>query len=278
LNDILQTKYFTKPNLKNFNLMLDSRLIDFNNESNHFDEFIRIKTPYFPESKKKSIKINIPIKHHKQSNKFRSNNDFNLKNSIQLNSVNGNLYFKLFWENNNIKLKSEGIIVGVDSGYKKLIITSDNKVYDDGMINIYNKINRKEQDSKSFNKSLVERDNLINQSLNKLNLSDVKELVVENLKNVKKNTKGKIRKQFNNKLQRWSYLKTLTKLECLCEESGTLFTKINPAYTSQTCSSCNTINKKNRNGEVYNCDVCGLIIDADYNASINIQQLGVYRP
>ena len=70
----------------------------------------------------------------------------------------------------------------------------------------------------------------------------------------------------------------INKLGRFCEENGVLFTKINPAYTSQTCSSCGAIDKTNRKGESYQCKVCGINIDADYNASINILRRGAYSP
>ena len=66
----------------------------------------------------------------------------------------------------------------------------------------------------------------------------------------------------------------LAKLERLCEENGIHFTKVDPSYTSQTCSSCGAIDKTNRNGEVYQCKACGPIEDADINASINILHRG----
>ena len=45
--------------------------------------------------------------------------------------------------------------------------------------------------------------------------------------------------------------------------------------SSQQCSKCGNIDKKNRRGETYRCD-CGLMIDADYNAAINILHRGIY--
>lgn len=106
-------------------------------------------------------------------------------------------------------------------------------------------------------------------------MSNIKEVVVEDLKNVKH--KSKLRKKFNNKLQRWSYPKVLVKLSRLCEEKGVLFTKVNPRYTSQKCSCCGLIQKNNRKGEKYECS-CGNVMDADLNAAINISLMGVYSP
>ena len=168
-------------------------------------------------------------------------------------------------------------MIGVDCGYKELLVSSDNKSYDVGLEQCYEKIARKKQGSKAFQRSLTERNNLINQSLNKMNLTTVKEVVCENLKNVRHKTKGKIRKSFNNKLQRWSYVKVLHKLQQLTEESGVLLTKVNPAYTSQKCCNCGVICKSNRKGKAYKC-TCGNEIDADLNAAINLSHMGVYSP
>jgi len=171
-------------------------------------------------------------------------------------------------------LKIKGKNLGIDIGYKKLITTSDNKVYDAGLEEVYEKISRKKQGSKSFKKSLTERNNKINESINKIPLKKIKKIVVEKLRNVKKNSKGKIYKRFNNKLQRWSYSKVLSMLSLRCEESGILYKEINPAFTSQTCYKCGFRHKNNRLGEKFLCLNCGSSLDADYNASLNILALG----
>jgi hypothetical protein len=82
------------------------------------------------------------------------------------------------------------------------------------------------------------------------------------------------KKQFNNKLQRWSYRKVFDMLSLRCEELGIFFKEINPAYTSQTCSSCGFKHKNNRLVEKFLCLDCGNALDADYNASLNILALG----
>ena len=71
LNPIFRTKYFTCPEIKNLTITIDSRLINFSNDSKHFDEFVQILLPYFQENKKRAIKLNIPIKHHKHSLRFK---------------------------------------------------------------------------------------------------------------------------------------------------------------------------------------------------------------
>ena len=50
---------------------------------------------------------------------------------------------------------------------------------------------------------------------------------------------------------------------------------VNPAYTSQMCSSCGQIVKKDLSIRVHDCPYCGLSIDRDLNASLNIARLGL---
>jgi transposase len=59
-----------------------------------------------------------------------------------------------------------------------------------------------------------------------------------------------------------------------CEENGILLKRVIPSYTSQKCSSCGFIHKNNRSGKTFLCLNCKLLIDADFNASINILALG----
>ena len=77
-----------------------------------------------------------------------------------------------------------------------------------------------------------------------------------------------------NKIQRWSYPKTVLKLERFGEENGVLLTKINPAYTSQTCSNCGVVDAKSRQGELFDCQHCKMTMDADSNAAMNILRIG----
>ena len=217
------------------------------------------------------ISLKLPGKLHKHANKY---NKWNLKNSCRLRKVDKKYFIDIFFEKDAPDLKTKGKNVGVDIGYKKLIVTSENKKYDSGLEEVYEKISRKKQGSKGFKRTLRERDNKINESINKMPLPKIKALVVEDLKNVKHKSKGKIRKKFNNKLQRWSYSKVLNMLSLRCEELGILFKKVHPAYTSQKCCSCGFTHKNNRHGEKFLCLDCGKSLDADYNASLNILALG----
>ena len=50
--------------------------------------------------------------------------------------------------------------------------------------------------------------------------------------------------------------------------------KVPPEYTSQMCSGCGSIVKKDLSVRVHSCPHCGLVIDRDINAAINILNRG----
>lgn len=52
------------------------------------------------------------------------------------------------------------------------------------------------------------------------------------------------------------------------------FVKVNPAYTSQTCSVCGHRQKMPLSERVFKCPCCGLELDRDINAALNILGLG----
>lgn len=55
------------------------------------------------------------------------------------------------------------------------------------------------------------------------------------------------------------------------EERGGTLVKVNPAYTSQTCSDCGTVDRLSRESQArFACNHCGFEIHADHNAALNI--------
>ncbi len=277
LKYVVYTKYFTKPSLENVSITLDQNLVDFQ-PGDHFDEFVRVKSPYLHTPKKRSfaITINLPIKHHKHSLKYQV---WDRKKSVQLSVINGNYYITLFYEKEQSEPRLTGETIGIDQGYKKLLACSTGEILGQELESIYTKISNKVRGSKAYKRLLVHKKNLINYYVNRLDLTNAREIVLEKLKQVKYKTKQKksIQTKFMNKLQYWSYRQVTTKLERWCQENGALLTLINPAYTSQTCSSCGCVDKTSRKKETYDCQHCGYISDADVNAAINISRMGLYR-
>ena len=59
------------------------------------------------------------------------------------------------------------------------------------------------------------------------------------------------------------------------EYAGRSVVKVNPAYTSQTCSRCGYRQKMPLSNRTFQCPCCSLSLDRDHNAAINIHSLGL---
>ncbi|MEH6979493.1 RNA-guided endonuclease InsQ/TnpB family protein, partial [Bacillus pseudomycoides] len=60
-----------------------------------------------------------------------------------------------------------------------------------------------------------------------------------------------------------------------CKKFGGLLVKVDPAYTSQDCSSCGNRVKKSLSIRTHICAKCGTVLDRDHNASLNILRKGL---
>jgi putative transposase len=56
--------------------------------------------------------------------------------------------------------------------------------------------------------------------------------------------------------------------------AGRTFVAVNPAYTSQDCSQCGHRQPLSLSDRTYTCPCCGVVLDRDYNASLNILRVG----
>jgi len=65
-------------------------------------------------------------------------------------------------------------------------------------------------------------------------------------------------------------------LSCKAEEAGRRVVKVNPAYTSQTCSGCGHRQKMPLSERMYHCPCCLLSLDRDLNAARNIKAVGLH--
>ena len=260
-------------NLKNLSITLNENLFNVQ-EGNSFDEFVKVFLPWFKEGKKRAETINFPLKQHKHSLNFKNNNWLR-KSSIQLKFKSGNYYLNIFWEKESVKTNNQ-LKIGIDQGYNKLLSDSNGVHGGKELKEIYIKLTKKKRGSKNYNQLLTYKRNKINEVVNRfIETYKDTDIVCEDLKRVKH--ASKLYKSINNKLQYWSYKQVLDKLNSLSELKGFRLIKVEPAFTSQTCSKCGQVIKANRQGELYSCS-CGLLIDADTNAAINILSRGLYCP
>ncbi len=62
------------------------------------------------------------------------------------------------------------------------------------------------------------------------------------------------------------------------ESAGTSVVLVDPRHTSQTCSGCGNIKHGLKlSDRIYHCNVCGLTIDRDVNAAINVLNAGLIK-
>ena len=107
--------------------------------------------------------------------------------------------------------------------------------------------------------------NEIGRILNKLDSKDISAITVESL-----DFRGSgLSKKLNRIISRAGRSAVNQKLKSL-QEDGVEIVEVNPAYTSQMCSSCGYVDRTNRKGEKFQCLFCGRKINADVNGARNI--------
>lgn len=87
------------------------------------------------------------------------------------------------------------------------------------------------------------------------------------------------RQVFGNKLNKniadvaWSQLAQFTAYKAA--DAGRLFLQVDPRNTSKKCSRCGSLVQKDLSVRIHDCPHCGLVLDRDHNAAINILALGL---
>ena len=201
---------------------------------------------------------------------------------------------------------SEGL--GVDLGIKDTAICSNGKVFKN--INKTKKVKKlkkklkreqrkmsrsveyskskkiKLKECKNFNKKKLKvqklfyrlnciRDDYNNKIVDEITRVKLKYITIENLKvsNMMKN------KHLSKAIQEQNFYAIRTKLINKCKERNIELRLVDTFYpSSKTCSCCGEIKKDLKlNDRIYKCCNCGLEIDRDYNASINLEKVKIYK-
>ena len=151
----------------------------------------------------------------------------------------------------------------------------------------YSKTNKiKLKECKNFNKKKLKvqrlfyrlnciRDDYSNKIVDEITRAKLKYITIENLKvsNMMKN------KHLSKAIQEQNFYAIRTKLINKCKERNIELRLVDTFYpSSKTCSCCGEIKKDLKlNDRIYKCCNCGLEIDRDYNASINLEKAKVYK-
>ena len=198
--------------------------------------------------------------------------------------------------------------LGIDLGIKDTAICSDGKVFKN--INKTKKVKKlkkklkreqrkmsrsieyskskkiKLRELKNFNKKKLKvqkifyrlnciRDDYNNKIVNEITRAKLKYITIEDLKvsNMIKN------KHLSKAIQEQNFYSIRTKLINKCKERNIELRLVDTFYPrSKTCSCCGSVKKDLKlNDRIYKCYNCGIEIDRDYNASINLEKAKIYK-
>ena len=196
-----------------------------------------------------------------------------------------------------------GKAVGIDVGIKSFCVDSDNHIiqnpkYYHNSIKKLNKkqraLARKKRGSNRRKQCVRELAGIHNKIKNQRNyflhctskyyVENYEHITVEKLKikNLQKNKRGTKenprehgsvarKKVLSRNIADAGWGKFFELVEYKSTEHGRIFEKIPPHNTTQICSQCGEKVQKKLKDRVHNCPYCGLVIDRDYNAAINIK-------
>ena len=239
---------------------LDSRLVTISEFDGSFDFCMKLSSG--------APKMIVPFNKTVHLNKFLSRG-WLLSKSVRLGYNERGLFADLILEKEKPPMRTEGTVLGIDRGFNTMLATSDGQFIGK---ELKEQIKKGGKRRKSWH-HYIETEAL--RYLKQLKLTNVKTISIENLKNVKKDKRGKFSRKVNRLLSFWLYAKVGERLRQLCEETGIRLEFKSPWKTSQRCAVCGNIGKRNRNGEKFLCLNCGHADNADHNASKNLELLGL---
>ena len=208
-----------------------------------------------------------------------------------------------------VKTKNKNIKgLGIDLGIKDTAICSDGRVFKNinktiKIKKLKKKLKREQRkmsrsieyskskkiklkECKNFNKKKLKvqkifyrlnciRDDYNNKIVNEITRAKLKYITIEDLKvsNMIKN------KHLSKVIQEQNFYSIRTKLINKCKERNIELRLVDTFYpSSKTCSCCGSIKRNLKlNDRIYKCCNCGLEMDRDYNASINLEKAKIYK-
>ena len=198
--------------------------------------------------------------------------------------------------------------LGIDLGIKDTAICSDGRVFKNinktiKIKKLKKKLKREQRkmsrsveyskskkiklkECKNFNKKKLKvqklfyrlnciRDDYNNKIVDEITRAKLKYITIEDLKvsNMIKN------RHLSKVIQEQNFYSIRTKLINKCKERNIELRLVDTFYpSSKSCSCCGSIKKNLKlNDRIYKCCNCGLEIDRDYNASINLEKAKIYK-
>lgn len=237
----------------------------------------------------KNIHYKCSIRDEKLLNKYQNL----IKSATLIKSKSNDYYLSILIDiKNNKELPKNDNIIGLDLGIKYFIITSNNQKFENiksirnnqkKLNKLHKSLSRKQKKSKNKNKARIKlakfyekiyniKVNYLHQVSNQL-LNENQIIVIENL-----NVKGMLKNHCLAKsIQELSLNKFKLFLIYKSEWYNRDLIEIDRYYpSSKICSCCGYINQNlTLKDRTFKCPICGISIDRDYNAAINIRNEGI---
>jgi len=266
-------KKVSKPSSKAVPIRLDKNTFSFRDDRN----LVTVTT--------QKERIKIPLTWHRQAKRY-----------IDWLCISGEIGFdkwgkpvlRLFFTKEPVNHPRTGVIVGADRGIKCPVVLSTNKFYGKAawkeherkLLSLISRLQAKgTKSAKKHLRKVWRRLKLFKENCDRVVAKEIIKLlqpgdtfVLEDLTNIRDRcgAKGKVHKKHRRKVGRWSFKRLEAMIKYYAQLAGIYIEKVKPDYTSQICSQCGIVSKKNRKSRsLYSCS-CGLNLNADLNAARNI--------
>jgi IS605 OrfB family transposase len=104
-------------------------------------------------------------------------------------------------------------------------------------------------------------------------------IAIEDLRHIRSRTDSTVRKSQRNRHTGWAFGQLRMFLSYKAALAGVPLHTVDPRNTSRTCHACGHCAKENRKSQAaFICHSCGLVMNADINAAINISVAEVKQP
>lgn len=198
--------------------------------------------------------------------------------------------------------KKEEYAVGIDIGVKSLVVTSEgnsygnpryNEKYEKRIKKLQKELSRKVKGSNNYKKTKIKlsevyrklanaRKKMVEEIVNKVTkYNDI--IITEKLKvkeMLEKKDKTMKNKNLRKSITNATFGLIIRKIEEKCKMLNKEFIQVDQYYpSSQICNRCGNIDKsmKDLSKREYKCSKCGIEIDRDINASLNIEYEGIIK-
>jgi putative transposase len=207
-----------------------------------------------------------------------------------------NWYVSIQAEQEVSEPKREGRSVGIDVGLDSFAVDSNGAAIEnpqfyehsrDRIKKLQQSVARKQRFSQNWKKAkgnlekayehITNRKKDFLHKLSRQYVDTYKTICVEDL-NIKELKENGTSRGLRRSIHSVSWGRFYSYLSYKAASAGTRFIQVDPRNTTQMCSNCGSIVKKDLSVRVHDCPYCGFVADRDYNAAVNIHRVGMEQP